>query len=81
MAYVLVNQSEIIFKMSTSDLFVSSKPGVSTKHRLRPGNESLMTEISLVHDSNPCPAMPVIPVTISMNYLRRQKFPHPGMFK
>jgi len=75
-AYVLNNQSEIIFKISTSDLFVSSKPGVSTKHRLRHGKETLMTEISLVKDSKPCPTIPAIPVANSMNYIRSLVMKH-----
>lgn len=70
-AYVLFSQSEIISKMSASDLFVSSKPGVSTKQTsqsLSSGKESLMTEIWPVYDCKPCPALPAVPVAISMNF-------------
>lgn len=48
--YVFNNQLEINLKTSKSDLVVSSKPGVSTMHKFRPGNGSLTTEISLVKD-------------------------------
>ena len=68
---MLFNQSEIILKICTSDLFVSSKPGVSTKQMSEsaiPGKESLMTEISLVLDSKLCPTIPSMPVAISMNF-------------
>src|SRR6266545_2772908 len=68
--YVLLSQSEIILKIWASDLSVSSKPGVSTKQiseSTSPGNESLMTETSLVKDAKPCPTNPVSPVTSSMN--------------
>ena len=67
MIYALINHLEIILKVSTSDLFVSSKPGVSTKQRSSPGNENLMTEISVVKDFRPFPANPVNPVAVSMN--------------
>ena len=69
-----MSQSEIILKISASDLSVSSKPGVSTKQisvsRIS-GIETLKTEISFVQDLRPCPAIPVMPVTISMNYFTR----------
>jgi len=57
-----------------SDLFVSSKPGVSTKQiseSTSPGNE--MAETWLVKDAKPCPTIPVILVANSMNFLRPQK--------
>lgn len=64
------NHPDIILKISTSDLLVSSKPGVSTKQMSESrssGKDSLTTDISLVQDSRVCPTLPCTPVAISMN--------------
>lgn len=75
MTYVWLSQREIILRASEeSPSFVPSKPGVSTKHRSNPGNESLMTEILVVKDAKSCPANPVTPVAFSMNYIGMSKF-------
>ena len=70
--YVLITQSEINLKISKSDLLVSSKPGVSTREISESSIseiENLKTDISLVQDSKPCPAIPLMPETTSMNYI------------
>src|SRR6266545_790484 len=80
-AHELISQSDIILKISKSDLWVSSKPGVSTKHKFSPGYESLTTEISLVQEFKACPAIPVIPLAISMNFGQHQYLVHPSIYE
>lgn len=62
---------EIALKVFSSFPFVSSKPGVSTKHMSEStisGNVNRIMEIFSVHDSSECPASPDLPVAISMNF-------------
>jgi hypothetical protein len=57
MHYLEFSQSEIIFKMSRSDLNVSSNPGVSTRTTCRPlsWSQNLIARIWLVNDFNVWP--------------------------
>jgi hypothetical protein len=83
-AYVPLSQSEIIVKTSRSDLFVSSKPGESTRQMSempRSGSDSLKTEILLVQDAKLCPTRPSIPVATSMNYVASGNHSTMGMRK
>ena len=70
-SYVDLSQSATILRISTSDLCVSSNPGVSTNTRSPKaisGIENLTLLTLLVHDSRLCPTPVSRPVIIFMNW-------------
>src|ERR1700722_8195505 len=68
---VLFNQCASISRISPSDLFVSSNPGVSTKTTSVShfsGKQTRVIVISVVQDCKLCPMPLLRPVAILMNY-------------
>ena len=67
----------MLFSTSMSEMFVSSKPGVSIKMILRPArmNTSVRTNLE-VHDFNPCPTSNSDPLAALMNWKRDSKLSH-----
>jgi len=72
----LDSQLDIIFTVATSDSFVLSNPGVSTRKNSElpnAGKGNLKVDISVVWDSRLFPTIPWMPVAISMNFGAYQK--------
>ncbi len=66
--YVFSSQLAISFKISVSDLVVSSKPGVSTKTMLSLPSLYLTASMFAVYDFKACPARrPPCRTAVSMN--------------
>ena len=72
--HVVDKYTAIIFRISVSDILVSSKPGVSTSVIGRPSSWKLLPVSTLdVQDFNPVPTASCDPLTRLMNYEKRKQ--------